>query len=408
MTAGRVARDTRIRVGISGLAAKSEGSLTYLDNLLPEFARMASEAQFVVYVNATAARSLRERLSSGANGLRLEVLPGARHRGTRLLLEHTELPRRLRLDGIDVLFSAAPSLPLRCRPAAVVAVRNMEPYCPGVERLVPTHERMRYLYIRRSTAWALHRADRVILVAESTRSLLTPYHQVPPGRTVVIQHGCNPIFRPMPKAKAAAATRELWGLREPFILYVSKTHPYKNHVELVRAFALLRLRFGRDEHLVVAGGKQEPYFSKIADAARSAGVAGAVHFLGDVPYDLLPALYNACEVFVYPSTCEACPNIVIEALGCGVPMAVSSIPAVRELCGDAAMYFDPADPESAASTLGTLLSDARMRRQYADRARRRSERFSWQRTAERTLEVLLEAARWREKGEGADDGQSVR
>lgn len=377
----------RIRVGVDGLAAKGEGALTYLGNLLPELAALDG-ADVVVYANRIGARWLRARLDGNA---RIEEVGGAERQAGRLLAQLRVLGRRVRRDGIDVLFHPAPVLPAVRAPATVVALRNMEPYCEGLERRVPRRERLRFSYLRAAVASALRNAERIILVAEGTRPLLERRHRLPVARTVVIPHGRNPMFRPMPKAEARMVAAERWGLRDPFVLYVSKTRPYKNHIELVRAFALLRRR-GRTEQLVIAGERQEPYASLVAQTARETGVGDSVRFLGDVRYEDLPALNNACEVFVYPSTCEACPNIVIEALGCGIPMAVSSLPVIRELCGEAAAPFDANEPESIARTLWTLLADERARVEYGARAARRAEVFSWRRTAERTLEVLSAAA----------------
>ena len=382
-----------LRIAINGLAAKSEGALTYMLNLLPEFATLGSQCEFVIYLNTQGASAIQRRLSGRiAAGFQIRVIPGVESAVRRILWEQVNLPRLISENRIGVLFSSGPPPPLRCPCPAVVVVHNMEPYCRHVWSLVPLRERMRYRYLRWSTEWSLHRADCVILVAEATRSLLLAYHKLCPKHTVVIHHGRDSSFRPIPKAEAMALARESLGLVDPFILYVSKTRPYKNHIELVEAFALLRGRWNRKEHLVIAGEKQEPYFSKVMQCVDSLGMSHYVRFLDDVPYELLPALYNACEVFAYPSTCEACPNIVIEALACGLAMAVSDTPVIREFGADAVMYFDAFDPSSIADALNRLLANPELRSDFGARALQRAQDFSWRRTAERTLEVIREAA----------------
>jgi glycosyltransferase involved in cell wall biosynthesis len=382
-----------LRIAINGLAAKSEGALTYLLNLLPQFAKYGDQYNFIGYLNSKGATGIKKKLSETGIQFNMEVISGIERPERRILWEQISLPKLLRNNKIDVLFSPGPSVPLRCPCPAVIAIRNMEPYCKHVWPMVPLSERLRYSYLRWSTQKALRRTHRVILVSEATRSILLEYHELQPERTVVIHHGRDPSFHPIPKTEALTYARDWFGLKDPFILYVSKTRPYKNHIQLVKAFALVRSRWGREEHLVIAGEKQEPYFSKIIHCVENLKLSDYVHFLGDIPYELLPILYNACEVFVFTSTCEACPNIVIEAMACGLPMAVSDIPVIREFGVDAVMYFDPFDSISIANTLNELLINMELRSDLSKKALRRAQDFSWPHTAERTLEVIREAAK---------------
>ena len=381
----------KLRIAINGLAAKSEGALTYLLNILPQFATLEDGCEFIVYLNEIGTRAVAGRLEEARLRLQIRTIRNTQSAVRRILWEQLKFPKLLQSDSIDVLFVPGPSLPWKCPCPAVIAVRNMEPYCSHVWSLVTPRERMRYRYLRWSTEQALRRATYVILVAEATKPLLIPHHKFDPWRIAVIHHGRDPAFRPMPKAEAKTLVREKFGIQKPFILYVSKTRPYKNHVELVKAFALLQQK-GRRECLVIAGELQQPYYKQVANWVNALGLSNHIHFLGDVNYDLLPAVYNACEVFAYPSTCEACSNIVIEALSCGLPMAVSDTPVMREIGADAVMYFDAFDPSSIANALDQLLANPKLRSDFGARALQRAQDFSWRRTAERTLEVIRDVA----------------
>jgi glycosyltransferase involved in cell wall biosynthesis len=238
----------------------------------------------------------------------------------------------------------------------------------------------------------MRRAAAVILLAEATRALLSRQHAVDVARTIVVPNGRDPQFQAMPKDQARARVQEMFGLREPFLLCVSDTRPYKNYLRLVDAFALMRRR-GVRHHLIVIGELCQPHANQVRERVLALGLSDVVHFLQKVRYESLPAVYNASDLFVFPSLCEACPITVIEAMGCRLPLAVSDIPVLRELCADAVAYFDPLDAKAIAEVCENLLAADQRREELGARASQRAQNFSWRRTAEHILGLLRRAAR---------------
>ncbi|SPY79328.1 Mannosylfructose-phosphate synthase [Providencia rustigianii] len=84
----------------------------------------------------------------------------------------------------------------------------------------------------------------------------------------------------------------------------------------------------------------EPTFSNCLDYVKNNGLDELVIFKGKVTYSALPDLYRNCELFIFPSSCENCPNILLEAIGCGAPVIVSKTNPMPEFAKDAALYID--------------------------------------------------------------------
>ena len=122
--------------------------------------------------------------------------------------------------------------------------------------------------------------------------------------------------------------------REPFLFYPANAWPHKNHERLFEAVALLR-REHRDLRLVLTG--------------EHADVPDFVDARGRVSQDELVELYRRASALVFPSLYEGFGQPVLEALACACPVACSDLPPLREVAGDAAVYFDPLDPESIAA-----------------------------------------------------------
>ncbi len=117
------------------------------------------------------------------------------------------------------------------------------------------------------------------------------------------------------------------------------------------------------------------------------GLGNEVQFLGYVPGEDLPYLYNAATVFVYPSLFEGFGLPVLEAMACGTPVIVADTSSLPEVVGDAGVRVPPLDVEAWADALAEMYEDAQRRREFGERARRRASAFSWERTAALTLNV---------------------
>ena len=123
------------------------------------------------------------------------------------------------------------------------------------------------------------------------------------------------------------------------------------------------------------------------------GVAAGVRLLGRLEDEVLAALYSGAAGFVYPSIYEGFGLPPLEAMACGCPVAVSDIPAHREVFGGAAMYFDPFSPEDLSSRLKRLLQlDILSRACTIEGGLRHAASYGWERAAADTWHVLQVAA----------------
>lgn len=98
---------------------------------------------------------------------------------------------------------------------------------------------------------------------------------------------------------------------------------------------------------------------------------------GDVPYEELPVYYQNAKVNLFASSCENCPNILLEAMAGGRPVLCSSYPPMPEFAGDAAVYFNPYNPEHLAELLARFLNDETLRERMGAVALKRSQLYQW-------------------------------
>ncbi len=218
-------------------------------------------------------------------------------------------------------------------------------------------------------------------ISESTRQDVIALLGVPADRVDVVPAGVEPRFRPINDPAVLSQVRLRYKLGDgPLILSLGTLEPRKNFSGLMEAFALLREREDIPHRLIIAGGKGWLY-EGIFEAAQRLGLGEAVHFAGFVADEDLPALYNAAELFAFPTHYEGFGLPVLEAMACGVPVVTSNNSCLPELVGDAALLIDATDREAIATAMGRALLDPAVRQRLQLAGFARARRFTWREAA---------------------------
>ena len=105
----------------------------------------------------------------------------------------------------------------------------------------------------------------------------------------------------------------------------------------------------------------------------------------------LPGLLAGADALLYPTLYEGFGLPVVEAMACGTPVLTSSTSALQEIAGGYAYLVDPLDMDAIARGIETLATDPKLRANYTELGKKRALDFSWDKAAERTLEVYADA-----------------
>ena len=266
------------------------------------------------------------------------------------------LPRAAR--GADVLHCPSFRGPTRSDTPLVVTVHDL-----AVLRHPDAFNRWSRTYSRAFVPRVVRAAQRVIAVSDFTKRELEELLRVPVERIRVIPNGVDDAFAP----EGARAEGE-------YVLAVGTLEPRKNLPRLAAAarHAGVELR--------VAGARGW-------GAVRVGG--DGVRFLGFVGDEELARLYRGALCVAYPSLYEGFGIPVLEALACGAPVVTSAGSAMAELADGAAVLVDPRDEEAIADGIREAIE---RRHELARRGPRVARAYSWQRSAELTVDVYRELA----------------
>ena len=283
--------------------------------------------------------------------------------------------------GVELVHSLAGTSPARGRFARVVTVNDLH------YRVHPeAHFGLRALGMRALVPLAVRRAHRVIVPSEATRADLFRFTRASAERVDVIPDGIGQS--PGGEGDPAAARARLAAGDRRVVLSVSAKRPHKNLARLIVALALIP---AERRPLLVLPGYPTPHEQELRRLAAERGVAADVRFLGWVSTAELDDLYAAADCFVFPSLYEGFGLPVLEAMARGVPVATSGRASLAEVAGDAALMFEPEDEGSIAAALEKLLADDALRERLREAGRARAAEFTWERTAELTVESYRRA-----------------
>ncbi len=296
--------------------------------------------------------------------------------------EQTQFPAILNNENLDLVHFPHFNVPIFYTRPFVVTIHDLtHTLFPGKKKS-RWYKRLAYsLVIRR----AVKASKRIIAVSNSTKQAIVDYYGVPASKITVVYEGANPIYKMMDKAEAFMNVSNRFGITKPYILYVGVWRRYKNLPMLAEAFDRL-LEKGLDFELVLAGEK-DPFYPEIESqifAIKSKAKVKAVGKVGDAD---LPLLYNGATLFVLPSLIEGFGLTALEASACGVPVACSDIPTLREIMGQGAEYFDPNNLDNMTDVIRGLLDNPKRLEELANLALGRSKHFSWKQAAVDTMEI---------------------
>ncbi len=284
------------------------------------------------------------------------------------------------LGGVDVFHATNYFLPPTHRAKRVVtfhdlAVLRMPERCSP--RIAGTFARGVRRFARE--------ADAVLACSEATRQDTIELLDVAPEKVTVTYEGVDEDFLPVERGEAAREVARAYGVREPYVLFVSTLEPRKNVPALLRAFA--RIAPSVPHRLVLAGGMGWKT-DAIHTAIREVALGDRLVLTDFVPTRrMLACLYSAADLFAFPTWHEGFGLPVLEAMTCGCPVVASDNSSIPEVVGDAGLLCPADDIEGLAGNILRVIEDSSLSNELADKGRARARLFSWDACARKTLDV---------------------
>lgn len=189
---------------------------------------------------------------------------------------------------------------------------------------------------------------------------------------IIIPHGISDRFFIEPRKQIDIFNSQ----NKCKIIYVSKTDPYKHHLNLIKAlYKLISNNYHVELSLIGPRGSSAKKVDKLIKE-----LDPNHHFiknLGKIEYESLNSYYKSADIAIFASSCENMPNILLETMASGLPIASSNFGPMPEILGENALYFNPYNVEEIYNSISRLIDSSKLRTELALRSYLLSKSFSW-------------------------------
>ncbi len=374
-----------MRIGIDAtcLPLLAAGASRYITGLLHGLANVSNSHEYFIFVKSAHA-GLLQSLPANMHPVSLPNFS----RPMRVIYQHLLAGLHAQRFQLDVWHGTHYSLPHFARKMALVSTFHDLSFFefPGY------FSKSRLFYFQSVMADAAQRAEMIVCVSNATREALYRHFPVN-GRATTVHSGVEQTFFKRLSAEEIDRARGDLKIQQPYILFLSTIERHKNLPLALEALAILRQR--HDLHMVIAGQPGHGW-DEASNAIHKLGLTEAVHTLGYVSEEKLPALYQGARLLVLPSIVEGFGFPLLEAMAGGVPVFAAQSgdaahSATAEVVNHPAMLGNH-DAAHWAGKIEKIIYDEPLRRELSAYAVERAAQFSWQTTAERMVEIYESAA----------------
>lgn len=289
-------------------------------------------------------------------------------------------------DEIDLLFCPSYTVPLGYPGKCVVT--NLGP----AENRFLSYQWCRSQIYERLYKYSAHKADKVLACSHSVKKRLIKVYGISQDKIKVTYLAPGNAFHPILDKNILKETRERYiGEDSPYILFVGKLARRHYIPNLIRAFAEVYKKNNLPHKLVIIG---PDYLNlNVPGLAQRHGINNAVIHIPYLRHIDLPPLYNAADIFVFPaSEAEGFGIPVIEAMACGTPVLTVDQGSLSEFARGAALLIKESSTAELKNGLERLIFDTKLKKELAEKGIERAKSITWEKTAEKTMEILWQVA----------------
>jgi glycosyltransferase involved in cell wall biosynthesis len=305
---------------------------------------------------------------------------------SRVVWQKLFLTKQLKKMKCDLLLVVGGSHVTSFKPIVVMS-RNMLPFeYKELFRYGFSLLTLKFILLRWAQISSFRNANGIIFLTNYAKKNVLKVIGKIQGEVSVIPHGLNSRFERRVKKQKHIS---LYDNKNPYkLLYVSSIYPYKHQWHVLEAVFILRDK-GYPLTLTLVGPSHKPSLKLLKKyIAKYDPFFKWVEYYGEVSYKKIDEIYGLADLGVFASTCENMPNVLLETMMSGLPIACSDKGPMPDILRNSGLYFNAEDPISIASNLQKLIDSPDLRKRLANEGQLMSKKYSWSKCSLDTMQFM--------------------
>jgi glycosyltransferase involved in cell wall biosynthesis len=322
----------------------------------------------------------------------------------KFLWTQLRLAWEVTINRPDVLFVPSHTIPILCPKKTITTLhdigfekfkhlysqKNIGPRILGVLIKIITfgkYSNTELDYHRWSARLALKKAKKIITVSQFSKDEIIKKYNVNAEIVNVIHNAYSPAYKKINDDAKINSILAKYSVNKPFFLFIGRLEEKKNVAGILEGYYKY-IQKGGDQVKIVLIGNPGYGYEKISGVIKKYSLSNNIIQPGWIDNDELPFIMNAATAFIFPSFYEGFGLPILEAMACGVPVITSNFGATKEVADNAAFFVNPHNSEEIAHGMFKVATDRKLRESLIKRGYNRIEQFSWQSSAEKTLNLI--------------------
>jgi len=382
-----------MNIALNALSARVGAGISAFVNLLPVLAKIDKTNRYFIFLS-NRQKEIWDIIPETFRKVVINYVPPNPY--VRIIWEQIIFPFYILFYSINILYSVGNTTTLLAPCKVLLLIENSNPYSLLKIRW-SKKERLRNKLLKYLGWLSAKRANKIRFVSNNSRNILVKQLRIQPDKCVTIYHGFN-------DGSLGDKNNKKCVFGYNYILSVTTVAPHKNLDRLVEAFDVLVRRYKYSGNLLIVGDLcHSHYIEQLHSLVSRLNLNDRIIFAGKVAHKDIKYYYTHADVFVLTSIEETFGMPLVEAMGYSVPVAVSDVSPLsadkkyfipfREICGDAAHYFNPFDPNDIASGIYEIMYNQEYREQLRSNGKKQIKKYSWETTAKSLVKIFEEMRR---------------
>jgi glycosyltransferase involved in cell wall biosynthesis len=375
-----------MRIGIEGqrlFRVKKHGMDMVALELVNNLQKIDKENEYVVFVKPDEDSSVLKETSN----FKIVELEG----GIYPLWEQIALPKAAKAHGCDILHCTSNTAPIFSDIPIITTLHDIiyleKSYLQILKSTATAYQKFGNIYRKLIVPKVMKKSKVVITVSDFEKNRISEYFGLGHSEKLVsVYNGVGNHFKVVSDNDELHRVKEKYNLPDKFFFFLGNTDPKKNTKGTLKAFSDFLKNSGSDHKLVMLDYDLSE-LKKLLEEINDPELINKIILTGYVKNTDLPAIYSACEIFLYPSLRESFGIPILEAMSCGVPVITSNTSSMPEISGDAGYLVNPFKPEEITDGIIKILNNKTFKEDLIKKGLKQAEKFSWHAMAKQVLDL---------------------